>query len=210
MKKNKYYVVWQGRKTGIFESWEDCKKQIDGFQQAVYKSFKTLNEAQLAYQNNYQQYFGNIQTKPALSNAEKAKYGQPILPSISVDAACSGNPGVLEYRGVDTETKQEIFIQGPFQSGTNNIGEFLALVHALALLKKKGSDLPIYSDSEIAISWVKAKKIRTKHTRNKKNENLFDLMERAEKWLTENTYTNKILKWETVAWGENPADFGRK
>lgn len=43
----------------------------------------------------------------------------------------------MEYRGVDTKTRKQIFIQGPFEEGTNNIGEFLAIVHGLALLKKR-------------------------------------------------------------------------
>ena len=98
---------------------------------------------------------------------------------------------------------------GPMK-GTNNIGEFLAIVHGLALLKKKGFDMPIYSDSANAISWVRQKKCKTKLPRNEETEELFTVIERAEKWLRENTYTTRILKWETKVWGEIPADFGRK
>ena len=94
--------------------------------------------------------------------------------------------------------------------GTNNIGEFLAIVHGLALLKQKGFDMPIYSDSVNAINWIKQKKCKTKLPRDAKTEELFCLIERAEKWLRENTYTTRILKWETKQWGEIPADFGRK
>ena len=117
----------------------------------------------------------------------------------------------MEYRGVETKTKKEIFRQGPFEDGTNNIGEFLALVHALALLKKKGLDLyPIYTDSRTAISWVKNKKIKTTLIKNKKNAPLFDMMERALDWLNKNSFKNPVIKWETENWGEIPADFGRK
>ena len=100
----------------------------------------------------------------------------------------------------------------PFRSmkSTNNIGEFLAIVHGLALLKKKGFDMPIYSDSANAISWVRQKKCKTKLPRTPETEELFLLIERAEKWLQGNTYTTPILKWETKEWGEIPADFGRK
>ena len=126
------------------------------------------------------------------------------------DAACSGNPGDMEYRGVYTATGQEIFHIGPLKEGTNNVGEFLALVHGLALLQQKGSDLPIYSDSRNAISWVKKKKCKTLLARKPINEPIFDLIERAEKWLNTHTYTTQILKWETSVWGEIPADFGRK
>ena len=134
----------------------------------------------------------------------------PITPSLAVDAACSGNPGTLEYRGVDTETKQQHFHQGPFPEGTNNIGEFLAIVHGLALLKRQNSDIPIYSDSKIAINWVKAKWCRTNLDQTENNTELFTLIDRAEQWLKNNTYPNKILKWDTPLWGEIPADFGRK
>jgi ribonuclease HI len=132
------------------------------------------------------------------------------LPSLSVDAACSGNPGVMEYRGVDTATGREIFRMGPYPDGTNNVGEFLALVHGLSLLKKHNSNLPIYSDSVSAMAWVRAKQCKTKLMRTERNIPLFDLIARAERWLQTNTYTNKILKWDTPNWGEIPADFGRK
>jgi len=149
--------------------------------------------------------------KPTLSSAEKASYGSPNLESISVDAACSGNPGKMEYRGVLTHNKQEIFIKGPYKRGTNNIGEFLALVHGIALLKSKNKeDIPIYSDSRIAMSWVKQKRCKTNITFDASNKDLLELIKRAENWLKENTFKNPILKWETKAWGEIPADFGRK
>ena len=132
------------------------------------------------------------------------------MESLSVDAACSGNPGLMEYRGVYTKTKEEIFRQGPFKEGTNNIGEFLALVHGLAYLKQIKSALPLYTDSVTAMSWVRAKKCRTKLEKSDKNAALFELVVRAENWLKKNEYTTTILKWETPVWGEIPADFGRK
>jgi ribonuclease HI len=116
----------------------------------------------------------------------------------------------MEYRGVYTKTGEEVFRQGPFKEGTNNIGEFLALVHGLALLKQKNSPLPVYTDSKTALAWIKTKKAKTKLEKNELNAALFDLISRAEKWLVENEYTTQILKWETTAWGEIPADFGRK
>jgi ribonuclease HI len=133
-----------------------------------------------------------------------------ILPSLSVDAACSGNPGIMEYRGVDTATGQEIFRQGPFQNGTNNIGEFLALVHALALLKKEGSNAAIYSDSFTARTWVLKRKVKTTLERDSRNDYIFQLLERAISWIQANSWKNQILVWDTKKWGEIPADFGRK
>ena len=210
-KKKKFYVVWNGRKTGVFTSWKVCKAQIDGFDGAQYKSFADLDAAEKASEGKYDDYKGKNTKKPTLSSSEKAKYGTPILESISVDAACAGNPGKMEYRGVLTHNKQQIFIKGPFKRGTNNIGEFLALVHGIALLKSKNQhNLPIYSDSKIAMSWIRQKKCKTNLHFDASNKDLLELIKRAENWLKENTFKNPILKWETKAWGEIPADFGRK
>lgn len=210
-KKKKYYVVWQGHKKGIYTSWSNCKKQIDGYQGAQYKSFTDKKEAELAFTKTYNDYRGKNTKNPTLSAKEKAQYSSPILESISVDAACSGNPGAMEYRGVLTLSKQEIFRMGPFKNGTNNIGEFLALVHGIAILKQKKMEmLPIYSDSKIAMGWVRKKQCRTNIKFDNSNKKILELIKRAEKWLQENNVKNPILKWETKAWGEIPADFGRK
>lgn len=210
-KKKKYYTVWKGHKTGVFESWNDCKAQIKDYQGAQYKSFSTFEAAKTALKGNYKDYIGkNKSFKSELSKAQLEKIGLPNYNSISVDAASSGNPGKMEYRGVDTKTKKQLFIQGPFEEGTNNIGEFLALVHGLAFLKKHNSNRIIYTDSKTALSWVKKKSCNTKLERNPKNETLFELVDRAIDWLKNNEYSTTIVKWETKAWGEIPADFGRK
>ncbi|RUA14639.1 MAG: ribonuclease H [Flavobacteriia bacterium] len=210
MAKKKFYVVWKGKHPGIFESWADCKAQIEGFKGAQYKSFPTFAEAKKAYNGNYSDYKGTTKGKSELSPQELLKIGDPNYNSIAVDAASSGNPGKMEYRGVDTKTKKVLFHQGPFEQGTSNVGEFLALVHGLAFLKQKKSDRILYSDSRIAIGWVRKGKCGTKLDKTAKNANLFELIERAEDWLKKNRYTTPIVKWETKAWGEIPADFGRK
>lgn len=138
----------------------------------------------------------------------------PLPPEVvanawAVDAACSGNPGPMEYQAIDLATGAQVFHFGPMH-GTNNIGEFLAIVHGLALLKQKGSNIPIYSDSKIAQKWVRDGKCRTTLAPTSRNAELLGLVARAEKWLATNTYTNPIIKWETKQWGEIPADFGRK
>jgi ribonuclease HI len=210
-KKKKYYTVWKGHHIGVFESWNDCKAQISNFEGAQYKSFETFDAAKQALKGNYFDYIGKKSTfKSSLSEVQLKKIGQPNYHSISVDAASSGNPGKMEYRGVDTKTKKQLFRQGPFEEGTNNIGEFLAIVHGLALLKKNSSDKIIYTDSKTAISWVKKKHCNTKLERNEKNKGLFELVDRAVFWLKNNTHQTTIVKWETKAWGEIPADFGRK
>ncbi|WP_117178831.1 ribonuclease H1 domain-containing protein [Mariniflexile rhizosphaerae] len=210
-KKKKYYTVWKGHKTGVFETWNDCKAQITNFEGAQYKSFESFDAAKEALKGNYFNYVGKkAGFKSELSVEQLKKIGLPNYNSISVDAASSGNPGIMEYRGVETKSKKQLFIQGPFEEGTNNIGEFLAIVHGLALLKKNNSDRILYTDSKTAISWVKKKRCNTKLERNEKNKTLFELVDRAENWLKTNTYTTVIVKWETKAWGEIPADFGRK
>ncbi len=208
--KKKFYVVWKGKRPGIYESWDDCKAQIEGFKGAQYKSFSTFKEAKKAYNSNYLEYKGTSKGKKELSAEALLKIGEPNYNSISVDAASSGNPGKMEYQGVDTKTKRVLFKQGPYQEGTNNIGEFLALVHGLAFLKNNKSDRIIYSDSRIAIGWVQKKKCGTKLKKSAKNAPMFELIARAEEWLKKNRYNTPIVKWETKAWGEIPADFGRK
>ena len=208
MAKKRFYVVWNGLTPGIYKSWDECQEQIKGVKQALYKSFDTLEEAERAYSSSPKDYIGQ-------GNKEKVKatpdnyHAEIIRNALAVDAACSGNPGMMEYRGVYIGTGEEIFHFGPM-FGTNNIGEFLAIVHGLALLKQRGIDLPIYSDSRNALIWVKSKACKTKLPRDSKSEELFQYIERAEKWLKENGYSTKLLKWETDKWGEIPADFGRK
>lgn len=207
-KASKYYVVWTGRIPGIYTSWDEAKSQIDGFPEARYKSYESKPEAENAFKEGFKK---NLYSNKTISTSGKQSRSNINQNSIAVDAACSGNPGDMEYRGVETATGKQIFLLGPFKEGTNNIGEFLGIVHGLALLKKLGrEDMVIYSDSMTAISWVKKKKANTKLELTKNNAELFDLIGRAEAWLSKNSYKTQILKWDTKSWGEIPADFGRK
>ncbi len=211
MSKIKFYVVWEGRKPGVYSSWDECKKQIDGIAGAKYKSFESKDLAERAFKGNYWQYVKATPGATPDTKPGKQPRSAIVKESISVDAACSGNPGDMEYRGVVTATGKEIFRVGPLPDGTNNIGEYLALVHGLALLKKEGMpQMPIYSDSLTGRAWVKKGKANTTLARTARNGEIFVLLERAEKWLAMNTVTNPILIWETKDWGEIPADFGRK
>ncbi len=212
--KNKYYVVWQGKEPGIYTSWHDCEKQVKGVEGAKYKGFPTREAAEEAFAGPVPVYGGKSEKVRRLESWKELPLGQqPIMPCLCVDAACSGNPGKMEYRGVwvgGADIEAEWFRRGVFEDGTNNIGEFLALVHGLAQLKKDNSSLPIYSDSRTAQAWVRNKKAKTKLEPTAKNAILFDLIRRAEHWLQNNTYTTRIIKWDTERWGEIPADFGRK
>lgn len=206
-KKQKYYVIWEGNQSGIFSDWKTCQKHIKGYPGAKYKSFESLALAEQAFAGSY---FDAITPSKKKKPDPSLVEGHPIWKSIAVDAACSGNPGLMEYQGVETSTGKRLFHLGPLAQGTNNIGEFLALVHGLAFLKQHKSDLPIYTDSRIAMGWIKAKKCRTKVPPTKANAKIFELIARGEKWLRNNEWDTTILKWETKAWGEIPADFGRK
>ncbi len=209
-KKHNYFVVWDGKTPGIYNSWEECKQQINGYAGAKYKGFATKPEAIEAMSSPCWDYIGKNAKAKKTDLSQLSVSHRPIVPSLSVDAACSGNPGVMEYRGVNTQTGEQIFHQGKFYDATNNIGEFLALVHGLAMLKKAGSNLPIYSDSRTAMAWVRKKKAATKLESTPNNAIVFDLIRRAESWLLNNTFSNPIYKWDTEVWGEIPADFGRK
>jgi ribonuclease HI len=213
MAKNKFYVVWQGRNPGIYSSWEACSKEISGFNGAKYKSFPNRLTAETAFREGPEKYWGK-DVIPMIDLSTVAEHPQGA--AIAVDAACAGNPGKMEYQGVFVDfatqpaTRQLLFKSPVFENGTNNIGEFLAIVHALALEKKNGWKWPVYSDSVNAQLWVRQKKCKTKLQRNAKNDYLFQLVERAENWLNNNTIEVSILKWKTEIWGEIPADYGRK
>lgn len=209
--KQKFYVVWVGRQPGVYLNWADCQAQIDGFPKAKFKSFFSQKAAEEAFAKDSSDF---IQSRTApvskLPKEELQRIGDPIEDSIAVDGAWNTNTGVVEYQGVYNKTYETLFHVGPLEDGTNNIVEFLAIVHALALCKQWYWDIPIYSDSKTALAWVKSKRARTDHPVSEKNKKLFDLIRRAEHWLANNEYRNPLLKWETKAWGENPADFGRK
>lgn len=210
--KANFYVVWQGREAGIYDSWAACEAQVKGVA-AKYKGFATLAEAEQAFAANPEDYISrNLTAKRSSSEAIQQQSGltSPILPALAVDAACSGNPGLMEFRGVIADTRTQVFHRGPYVGGTNNIGEFLAIVLGLAYLKKEKLDWSLYSDSKTAIAWVRQKQCKTKIEWNAQNQDLLLAVRAAEKWLNENTWTTPIYKWDTEHWGEIPADFGRK
>ena len=212
MAKNKYYTVWVGRETGVFGSWDECRQQVDGFQGAKYKGFPTKEAAEAAFENGPDSDSVEMRHDTSLPNWESLPEGSPKPEpnAIAVDAACSGNPGKMEYRGVYVATGTEVFKSPVFEGGTNNIGEFLAIVHCLAWQQKNRTNLPIYSDSLNGQKWVSEMLCRTKLVQNEKNKYLFEVIARAEKWLHDNTFRVPIRKWRTEIWGEIPADFGRK
>ena len=218
-KKPKYYVVWQGHSPGVYDNWNDCAEQVKGFSNARYKAFDTAEAAQQAFRETPEHHIASRATSEEQTSKaalRKANTSSPDVmekvgfSTVVVDAACAKNPGPMEYRGIYLGTGEEIFHYGPVL-GTNNIGEFLAIVHALALIEKQGlKGITIYSDSRTAISWVRRKQCKTTLEQTERTAPLFDMIARAEQWLKARRITTRILKWETQEWGEIPADFGRK
>ena len=222
-KKRKYYVVWQGKRPGIYTDWEACKAQVVGVQGAQYKSFDTMAEAESALRMPYSSVVASTARAAASAGTPGVLFvdengmtalrpgteNPPVLDALAVDAACSGNPGVMEYQGVYIPTRTRVF-HYKHPKGTNNIGEFLALVHGLSYLKKHGLKQLIYTDSVNAMSWVRQRQCKSKLPLDAATADLWDFVHRAENWLKQNTFTTEIRKWDTDHWGEIPADFGRK
>ncbi|WP_372632067.1 ribonuclease H [Cohnella sp.] len=209
MTKTKHYVVWVGRQPGVYASWAECQKQINQFDEAKYKSYESKAAAEQAYREGWKKHWGSGKSSGA-KKAPAAVPGKIDYDSISVDVGTQGNPGPVEYKGVDTRTGEVIFSVGPVKKGTNNLGEFLAIVHALAYLKKIGSSKTVYSDSVNALKWVKQKEVSSTLVRDESTREIWDLTDRAVRWLKTNDYPNKVLKWQTKEWGEIKADYGRK
>lgn len=216
----KFYVVWKGRQPGVYDNLDDAMEQVDNYPGALFKSYPSASAAAEAYRRgesgNERQELAGILLNAARANVpQNGKPDYMSFPEIdlngwAVDASCQGNPGRMEYRGVELMTGRELFCVGPFEKSTNNIGEFLAIVHAMALMQQRGESHTIYSDSKTGMAWVRDRKVKTKLERTSVNENSFRMMERALSWLNTHSFRPGILKWQTEIWGEVPADFGRK
>lgn len=209
--KPKYYVVWKGKTPGIYTSWAACEAEVKGVD-AKYKGFATREEAEKAIRKDYTAYISSTAHPSSIQPAQRIASApvKPIYPALAVDAACSGNPGKMEFRGVIADTGTEVFHRGPYSGGTNNVGEFLALVLGLAYLKANHLPWVLYSDSRTAIAWLRKGKAQTKLVPTPQNAELFRMLQQAEQWLATNPYNTHVYKWDTELWGEIPADFGRK
>ncbi|MFF2482929.1 ribonuclease H [Paenibacillus sp. NPDC058071] len=223
----KHYVVWVGKQPGIYAVWKDCQEQVNGYPEAKYKSFASKQEAEKAFRDGWQRHWGKgsggstgggktTTAKAATSYRSKAaavplEQNKEIdYDSISVDVGTHGNPGPVEYKGVDTQTGEVLFYVGPIPNGTNNLGEFIAVVHALDYLHKQGSGKTIYSDSRTALAWIRNRKIASTLKRDESTKRIWELADWALNWLNSHPFTNRIEKWNTEEWGEIRADFGRK
>lgn len=215
----KFYVVFKGFNPGVYDNWEEVREQTEGFPGAMFKGFTTSEAATEAYRN----YTGTEDREElarlilnATKNVENGSDGnlkenpEIDMDAWAVDASCLGNPGRMEYRGVNLRTGEVVFHRGPYEDATNNIGEYLALVHAMALMTKNNDYHNIYSDSKTAISWWRNRRVKTQLKQTPRNAKVFELLARASVWVNTHTFPMKVMKWQTEKWGEIPADFGRK
>ena len=215
----KYYVVFRGFNPGVYDNWDEARLQTEGFPDALVKSFPTSAEATRAYRNfsgseDREELFRLI-TPPQVFIPSQSQASLTDNPEIdpdawAVDASCLGNPGKMEYRGIEIKTGKILFQKGPFEDATNNIGEYLALVHAMALMMQRNDIHTIYSDSKTALSWVRNHRVKTQLKPSAKNAKVFELLARASLWVNTHQFPGRIVKWQTERWGEIPADYGRK
>lgn len=211
--RRKFYVVWEGRAPGIYDNWEDCFEQVNGFPGARYKSYDSQLAATEAFRGDprAQLKFAREAGKHIGMRLDYSTIPEIRLDAWAVDGACAKNPGPMEYRGVRVADGAEIFHVGPYEGGTNNIGEYLAIIHAAALLARAGdTTTPIYSDSRTAQAWIRRRHSNTKIEATEQNAPLLAVLARADAWIASHTIPNPIIKWDTDRWGEIPADFGRK
>ncbi len=220
MPSRKFYVVWEGRSPGVYDSWDECQAQVDGYPGARYKSFGSNAEAVAAFRGRPSEQLGIIRSIVSHGGMKRpaGQYSPPVIPgirldAIAVDGACAGNPGRMEYRGVRVGTGEVIFHIGGATPlyGTNNIAEYLAMIHVAALLKRENdTSTPIYTDSRTTLSWLRRGASRTTLAATPQTAPVLELLRRADAWLAANKILNPVLKWNTEEWGEIPADFGRK
>jgi len=160
--------------------------------------------------------------------------------ALCVDASCTGNPGIMEYRAVDLKSWKEVFRSPIYKMGTNNIGEFLAIYEAIRYIEKlekkakktknlkaslrkevpnegEAEDLKrqhryecIFTDSETALAWMRSKKIKTTLEYTKETKELLTKLQDALTRIKTHDFTIPIRKRETEIRGEIPADFDRK
>ena len=197
------YVVWRGRKPGIYTSWEACKAQVEGYPNALFKAYPTLAMARRAFALGPE-----ALRMPLWALAEPG----PQLPALVVDAAAplaAGGP--VEMQGVWLRPGPEEVraFHDRLEEGTTNAGEFLALVGGLALLHRQRQTMPVYTDSAVALAWFR-KGGPPEKVRRRWPEEARRRVERAMAWLAQHPGPWDVRLWDTRNWGENPADFGRK
>ncbi len=157
----KFYVVWAGRETGIFTDWASCKRSIDKFAGAKYKSFPNKEEAEAAFVSGAL----TVTKKPAKSSIKKSSKHEVAFGVedfdvvIYCDGGCEPNPG-------KSGSGSAVYKKGELSSlwyglynpnGTNNTAELNALHQSLImaeLASSKGASVGVLCDSMYAINCV--------------------------------------------------------
>lgn len=150
----KFYAVRNGRKTGIFLSWDDCKKQIDGFSGASYKSFKTRDEAEA--------FINRKEIKPDISGLCAYVDG-----SFNSEKKIYGSGAVMLFDGKVIHKMKKSGDNKELLSMRNVSGEIVASVMAMRYAVENNYDkLTIFHDYEGVAKWCtgewKAEKEGTK------------------------------------------------
>jgi len=166
MVAKKFYVVWEGREKGIFTDWDTCKRHIDKFAGARYKSYKTREEAESAFRSGPAAAMKKAKVAPKKYSGKGPKtytaeeIGKlPAQTKIFTDGGCEPNPGkAASGMAVYREGEISELWFGLFNpQGTNNTAELNALHQALLLAEKeieKKSTVAIFCDSKYSIQCV--------------------------------------------------------
>ena len=192
MKTNKpYYVVWQGHRPGVYDTWTECKAQITGFDRPQYKKFSTRYQAFHAYQKG-SSYRENLRASD-LPVFEKK--------SILINASTDTQRNLTSYYGLYLNSNRRMF-SNTISSADKRIGLFLAAVKALSILHKHRTLLPVYTESLEIISAVKDKRFVALNPQAESAKvNLYVRVALA--WLEKHP-PPPLLHWNAAYWGELP------
>ena len=118
----RFYVVFNGRQPGVYDNIDDALDQVDDYPGASFKSFATAQEASEAFRRSSARQdstdLGALlkqasdETNPIERRTDYFAFPEIDLNGWAVDASCLGNPGVMEYRGVELMSGREIFRVG--------------------------------------------------------------------------------------------------
>ena len=153
--KIKFYAVRAGLNPGIYRSWEECRLQTEGFSQAEFKGFRSLEDARayLAGPGQVPQPGAQRQTLPPIKPGPQQTIDAGSRKKVIVytDGACTGNPGPGGYGVIMLHGERCKELSGGFRLTTNNRMEILACIAGLRALKEP-CDVVIYSDSKYVVN----------------------------------------------------------
>jgi ribonuclease HI len=160
---SKYYAVKNGIKPGVYTNWNDAKMQVNGFKGAIYKSFKTIEEADFYMLHEDVKIIINKPDKQKSKlNRETIKLDNKIDLLIYTDGSCKNNIGgygiVLIHNPntlISSNKHSEFHDKVPYDHATNNIAELYAIQQALLLcMEYKDNKIILRTDSNYSIEAV--------------------------------------------------------